>query len=256
MAERKRRWGRILLVLALIVVVLLVAADRIGVLVAERTIASQASDQLASQQITTSSKPSVKIVGFPFLTQVAAGKYQEIDINLDDPTSRGVRLDDLDVVATDVTAPASSLMSGDAAVTADKVSGTAHISWTSVQQLVDLSGLSRYGLDPKLLRIEPAGAGKIRLSGPVTILGTSFTAVATGAVSVASGNLHVGIESMQASGDNVPSAVNQQLNQLKSLLTFDIKIPPLPYQLSVDSVNATSAGVQINASAHDVSLSS
>jgi hypothetical protein len=256
MAERKRRRGRVLLVLLLVVIVLLVAADRVGVVIAEHQIADQASEQLAAQQITTSEKPSVSIRGVPFLTQVAAGHYQEIDINLEEPTSRGVRLDDLKVVATDVDAPASGIMGGNPHITAAKVTGVAHIGWASFERLVDLSGLGQYGLDPKLLRIDPVGPGKIKVSGPVTILGASFTAVATGTVNVREGAVHVGIDSIQASGDNIAPAINQQLDQLKNQLTFDIKIPPLPYKLSVESIATNAQGVLVNASARDVTLAS
>jgi LmeA-like phospholipid-binding len=254
MAEHKRRWGRILLILALVLIVLVGVADRVAAHVAEQTISSKARDQLAAEQITTSAPPSVSIAGFPFLTQVLAGNYHEIDIKLANPTSRGVRLDDLTVVATNVSAPASGLMNGNATVVAAKVTGAAHIGWNSVQQLADLSGLDRYGLHPDMLRIEPADSGKVRISAPVTVLGQSFNVVATGSVRVTSGVLHVSTSSIQAGDSSLPSAVNQQLDQLKNALSFDIKLPPLPYHLSVDSVSANSAGVQINASAQNVSL--
>lgn len=252
--RKRRRWGRALLILLFIVIVLIIAADRVGVLVAEHAIAGQARDQLAAQQISTSEPPSVTVRGVPFLTQVAAGHYREIDIDLVNPTSRGVRLDTLDVVATDVTAPTSGLIGGDATITAGKVAGVVHLSWQSFQQLVDLSGLRQYGVDPETLRIEPASDGKIRISAPVTVLGATFTAVAIGAVTIVADVVHISISSIDTAGSQAPPGASQELNRLKNQLTFNIKVPPLPYHLTVDGITTTSSGVRIDASARDVTL--
>jgi hypothetical protein len=255
-ARGNHHWGRILLVLALIVIVLLIAADRIGVVIAQKEVAKQAQAQLASEDITDSGTPDVTIHGFPFLTQVASGNYGKITIDIPNPTSKGIQLEHLDVVATDVNAPTSAVLSGDGQIKADRVSGTAQLDWQTFQQMVDLSGLKQYGVDPTSLRINSAGPGKVSISAPAKILGQSFTALATGSIAVANNVLHVKIDNISTADSTLPALVQQQLQQLRNQLTFDVRIPELPYHLVLDSVSTNAAGVLISASATNVVLGS
>lgn len=256
MARGNRHWGRIFLVLLLIVIVLVIAADRIGVAVAEREVATKTQTQLASEDITMSAKPSVTIDGIPFLTQVASGHYQKIVIVIPDPTSKGVRLDSLHVTATDVNAPTSTVMSGGGEIKADKVVGTAQIDWKSLQQLVDLTPLKQYGVDPSTIRISGTNNGQISLSAPASLLGQSFTVLATGTVALSSNLLHIRVTKVSTADSTLPTTVEAALRQLRAQLTFDVRIPALPYQLKLNSVNSNAQGVQIAASAANVVLGS
>jgi hypothetical protein len=253
-ARGKRRLGRVLLILTLAGLLLLVIADRVGLVVAERTVASQAADQLRSEGVTITGDPSVTIHGIPFLTQVTAGYYHRIDITVKDPTNRGVRLDTLDVTATGVHAPARSLMAGNAKIEADRIAGTAQVSWGSFAQMVDLGGLSQYGVDPSTIQIVGTDSGHINLTAPVSVAGASFTALATGTVTVADDILHVVITDISAADGDLPANVATQLAAIEQQLTFAVRIPPLPYHLVVDSVNTSAAGVTITASAAHVVL--
>ncbi len=67
---------RKLLIGVIILAVLLVVADRVSVAVAE----NQISDRLTSAY-GLAGKPGVTITGFPFLTQVVTGDYQQIDVS-------------------------------------------------------------------------------------------------------------------------------------------------------------------------------
>ena len=111
-------------------------------------------------------RPDRHIDGFPFLTQVLAGHYDQIDIVVPEPPAKGIRLDSLRVVATGVDAPTSTVMSGDGQVVAAKVVGTGEIAWASFEQMVDLSGLQQYGIDPSTLTITGTDDGTITLSAP------------------------------------------------------------------------------------------
>src|SRR5256885_4227247 len=75
---RAARWIGIGVVVLL---VLLLIADRVGVAVAERV----AGDTLESSEH-LNSRPDVDIAGFPFLTQVATGNYDKITVTADDVT--------------------------------------------------------------------------------------------------------------------------------------------------------------------------
>lgn len=252
--RKKRRVGRVLLILLAIVVLLVVVADRVGVVIAERTVATQVHQQLAGQDVTTTGDPKIVIHGIPFLTQVAAGYYDRIDIDVKDPTTRGVRLDTLDVTATGVRAAARDLMSGHATIRADKVVGTAHMDWSSFLKLADTSQLGQYGVDPDSVQISGADDGHVNVTAPVTFLGATFTARAGGTVTVSDNRLHVKISDISAADGLIPSVVQSRLDAVGRQLNFTVAIPPLPYNLVLDSVRTTAAGVTITASAMDVVL--
>src|SRR5689334_23717370 len=122
-----RRGRKVWITLLIVVVVLgglLLVADRVGAYVAASTIASQAKKELAARDITTPSDPTVTVGGFPFLTQVARGRYQSITIHVDHPSSQGVTFDTLDVVANGVNASTSAVINRTGSITADTITGT------------------------------------------------------------------------------------------------------------------------------------
>jgi len=251
---RRRRGLRVAVIVGLLIVVALIAADRIGLLIAQRTVASQVRTQMASEGITIDGNPSVHIHGFPFLTQVISGHYSQVDISVQDPSNRGVRLDKLDVTATDVSASTSSLISGNGRIDAKTVVGTGSLSWASFSQLVDLSGVKQYGIDPKSIKLGSTDSGHVSIQAPVSLLGQTFTIQATGTITANRGILHVGVSNVTASDSNLPAAFTPKLSGIARALSFDVRIPQLPYRMALNRVQANQAGVAITASAHDVVL--
>src|SRR5438034_344800 len=140
-ASRGRRVGISLIVVLVVLVGLFVAIDRVAAFAAERTIADQAKKELAARNITSPSDPTVSVSGFPFLTQVARGRYDQITIHIDHPSSQGVTLDVLDVTARGVNASTSALMNGTGQITADAVTGTTSLGWDGVDKLMNTSGV-------------------------------------------------------------------------------------------------------------------
>jgi hypothetical protein len=69
------RAARRLGIAILVILALLLIADRVGAVIAE----DQAGDTIKSSQH-LKSRPDVNIAGFPFLTQLASGDYDEISI--------------------------------------------------------------------------------------------------------------------------------------------------------------------------------
>src|SRR5256885_16828783 len=139
-ASRGRKIWIVLLILVVVLGGLFVASDRIAAYAAERTIASQTKKELVARDITSPSDPTVAVGGFPFLTQVARGRYDKITIHVDHPTSQGVTLDALDVTAKGVNASTDALMNGTGQITADDVSGTTSLGWDGVNKLMKTSG--------------------------------------------------------------------------------------------------------------------
>ncbi|GIH12351.1 LmeA family phospholipid-binding protein [Rugosimonospora africana] len=248
-AGRGRKGLLVLVILVIALVGLFAIADRVAVYAAERTVASQAKQQMADQNISSPEDPKVKIGGFPFLTQVARGRYDKITIDVTKPTDQGVTLDDLTVVATGVNASASALIKGNGQVTADNVTGTGRLGWDSVNKLIDLSQFNSTGATVAALP-----DGQVQITAPVKVLSLSTTVVATGTIAVDGDAAHVNITQVNVQGGGIPSVLQAVLGSLKEQLSFTVKIPPLPYHLKIKSVQAKPEGVTITATATNVPL--
>jgi hypothetical protein len=249
-ASRSRRFGIVLVVLLVLVVGLLALSDRLAAYAAQRTIATQVKKELTARDITTPTEPTVKVAGFPFLTQVARGKYDRITIHVDHPTSQGVTLDGLDVVASGVNATTSTLVNGTGTVTADDVTGTAVLSWLNVNKLMNTSGFGGTSATASAL---PDGEVQVRV--PVSIGDVSTTVVATGTLKAADTVVHLTITNVETEGGALPPVINRLVGAIKQSLSVDIRIPQLPYNLKVRSVKAAPEGLTVTANAVNVPIS-
>ena len=249
-ASRGRKITIVLVVLLVVILGVLFAADRVGKYEAEKQLSKQASQELAARQITSPSQPDASIDGFPFLTQVAGGVYHKITIKVDKPSTQGVTLDRFDVVATDVHAKARDLMNGTGTVTADKVTGTGALPWSQVGKLITLSGV-----DASNVTVSADAQGKITAEVPVSALGISVTLVVTGTVAVADGNATATVDSVTTKGGENSAIINALLRQVKQALTIQIKLPKLPYNLQVTKLETGPSGLRVTAVATHVVLS-
>src|SRR5690242_5505386 len=121
---------RKLLIGLAVLVVLLVAADRISVAVAENQISGRLTSAYG-----LADKPGVPISGLPFLTQVAAGDYAQIDVSASRVPADGATLHDLNVRLTGVHATVGQVLgNGASMVTADRAAGSAMVGFSSVDQ--------------------------------------------------------------------------------------------------------------------------
>jgi hypothetical protein len=244
----------VLLVVLALLAGLFVAADRLAAYAAERTIATQAKKELAAREIITPTEPTVGVDGFPFLTQVARGRYDKITIHLDQPSSQGVSLDLLDVTATGVNAPTSAIVNGTGTITADDINGVAVLNWTAVSKLMNASGFGGTNARASAL---PDGQVQVRV--PVSVGGVNTTVVATGTLAVGQGVgkglVHVNITKVTTEGGDIPRVISDLIGAIKQDLSVDVRIPPLPYDLQVRSVKAAPQGLTVTAYAVHVPLS-
>jgi hypothetical protein len=157
------------LIALVILVVLLVVLDRAGLAIAERQIGSKVQTAYSLPQ-----RPGVSIHGFPFLTQVASGHYQEID---------GVQLRDIRARFTGVRAPLSLLFGqGSGSVIAAHATATALLPYAQVERRLP-RGITLAAHDGTL-RVTgrtPLGSLSSAVSLGVTSRGISVTGGAFGA---------------------------------------------------------------------------
>ena len=116
------------------------------------------------------SKPSVTIEGFPFLTQLAARDLRTVDIN-----ASNVQENKLDITSIKATATGVHLNSGFSSATVDHITGTAFISFASLESAAGVRG-GTITADPSARpergqrRCRPAQRhGAVRQTGPSQI---------------------------------------------------------------------------------------
>jgi DUF2993 family protein len=249
-----RRGSRLVVSLVVLVMVLtgiFLALDRVGANAAEDRIATQAAQEMSARNITSPAKPTATVAGFPFLTQVLRGRYDQVTINVDQPRSGTVQLDKITLVARRVRASMRTLTSGNGPVTADVVSGTASMDWRAVVALMNIAGLP--GLDPSKVQISVLD-NQVRLRLPISVAGQQMTLTAAGSLAVSQGKVRLTVTKVTPEGKNVPSLIVGLLQQYERALSVDIKIPPLPYRLVVNRVQSSEAGIVATASAENVVL--
>ncbi len=244
----RRSWGRRLVVAGLVLVVvaagLLLVADRVGAWYAERRIAEEVGQEVASREI-TSSAPEVRVSGFPFLTQVLAGEYKSISIVLRDIDGGGVRLPRLDVEATGVHADLRTIRTGQGEVRADRVTGKATVGYATVAALTNQPGLQLADRDGQLW---------VRL--PVEILGERVTLVGTAKVVVAQNQIRVSVSNLDSEGGTLPAQARSIADRYARRLSVTLTLPPLPFDLTLGEVSAQPEGIAVTASASGVPITS
>jgi LmeA-like phospholipid-binding len=212
------------LIVLLGVVVLLVVLDRAAAFVAEREIGTRVQSAYDLPQ-----RPHVTVRGFPFLTQVASGNYQQVDVTIPSASADGVQLKDISAQFTGVHASLSLLLGQDSGtVTASQAAGTALIPFSQVQRRL-----------PQGIKIAPDG-------GDLSVTGTTSygTIRGTARLGVSGGDITVTPQQLSVAGISAGS--------LASRFTLTIPVGVLPLHLTVTGVHVTAGGVVVDASAHDV----
>jgi hypothetical protein len=219
-------------VAALLVGVLLLALDRIGVYIAERA----AADTLESSQH-LASRPSVHIDGFPFLTQLASGKYDRITVTADEvpigQATQPLLISRLTVVLHDLTVSRSF--------------HDFHADTASARAEIPLAELGR----TLGVRLSYAGNGRIRATKTVTVAGESLRATVTTRPLLTGGALTFADTSVADLGA-IGSAVADSLARI-----FAIAIPlqGVPFHVHVQSLEVTAGGVTLGLAGRDLSYS-
>ncbi len=206
------------LIALVILVVLLVVIDRAGLAIAERQIGTRVQSAYGLPE-----RPGVSVRGFPFLTQVASGQYQEIDVTIKTASAGGVQLHDIQARFTGVHASLSLLLGqGSGSVTAAHATGTALIPYAQVERRLPKGiTLAAHGSTLQVAGNTPLGAIRTTVSLGVTKTGISVSAAALG-----------------------------------TRLSYVIPVGQLPLHLTVTGVHVAAAGLVVSATGHNVALTS
>jgi hypothetical protein len=199
-------------------IVILVALDRIGVVVANVALEGALRDRLQLQH-----NPKVRVHGIPFLTQVVGGTYQDIDVQ-----ASGLR---------DVHVPISDLGRWDfSTIPIDHVKAEVTVPYDSV---VTAAGLGSATLT--------ADGDQLDFSGPVTTPVGTLDVKAKLRPTISGEELH--LDPVQASADGhalLPSVLAQ--------LNYTVPLNDLPFGVKVNSVTVGKDGLTATATVDDVTI--
>jgi hypothetical protein len=229
------RTVKALLVLLLLVLGLLVIADRVGVGLAEKAVAQRLADSGA-----VSGSPDVDIRGFPFLTQAVAGRYDDVHISLTAAELGQPEGTQADVALSGVHVPLSDVVSGSVQeVPVDRIDGTATLSYELLS--------AQLGGDTTLRR----EGDRLRITRTVELVGQTIPLTATGTVTLQGNQLVIDVEEAAGAGVDLPGFL---VSRASDLLDLRYDVPALPFGLQLTSVRPSDDGVVVHVAAEDAVL--
>ena len=230
--KRRHRLRNTIIALVVLLVVL-VAVDRLAAFYVQGRIASQIQDQGFP------AKPSVSIKGFPFLTQVISRHFQEVQISSQNVQAGPVKIKSINATMSDV-----RMNSGYSAGTVGSLSGTGVITFGSMTHAIGnlAGGQLGQAIGGSGLKLKPVSSDEVKAS--ISLLGL-FNASATWQIIRVNGHE---IKVHLVSNNGLPGAIINQARNIK------VPIPKLPLGMKIQSVVVTSAGITIRVTGHDVAF--
>ncbi|WP_445526886.1 LmeA family phospholipid-binding protein [Streptomyces cyslabdanicus] len=241
---------RILLIFVVVVGVLFAVVDRVAVHLAQ----GQAADRLKSAE-NLASTPDVSIKGFPFLTQLASGELDDVEVGVRDyevATGNGARKIRVDGFTADLK---GVRFSGDyRSATAATATGTATIAYDELLKAAKSdSAKVAPGVTARVVGLSDGGDGKIKVDIEVkfSVLGLKDKQ----RVSLRSSAAVRG-DKVEVRADSLPVVGGVRLPEgpVRSITDFQQAIDRLPTGIELDSVRAAADGVEITLKGSDVEL--
>lgn len=240
--SRRTRW----LVAVLVAVVLLfVVADRVAAAAAS----TEAVKQVVKRSQGLVEKPRVSFGGFPFLSQVAFGKYTDIKAGIDGlAPPGGPRIEHVSAHLKGAHIPLSKALHGKVTrIPVDHVSATVAIGFA------DLNGFLKS--QPGQIALSPGSDGAVKVSGHVTEEGTQIDVTGSAQLQAEDGQLTVVPGDLHVSGAGGVGSLLNDLGGLSGLFPpVPVPLPDLPFNLRIVSVHSDGNGIVASATADHVVL--
>ncbi|MCW2886870.1 MAG: hypothetical protein QOE54_7005 [Streptosporangiaceae bacterium] len=222
---------KVLLVLVILLVGGVIAADRIGVRVAQNEIAKQIAAQYNLPR-----KPTVNIHGFPFLTQAIGGQYDQIDVNIGNWTQQDITVSDLKIQLSGLKAPLMDVLNGDnSRMAARTATASAIVPYDVIKKRA-----------PQGVKEISAQGKDLRLRGTFAFLGFNTDVTMVVAVKATRQGIAITPDSVQTGGAAIPISILQQR------LTFTVPVQNLPIGSRISKVEVTPNGLLVAATADNV----
>ncbi|WP_261568690.1 LmeA family phospholipid-binding protein [Frankia gtarii] len=234
--------GRGLRITAVVVVVGLI----VGVVV-DRVAARVVAGQIATQAQRTEhlpSRPTVSLGGFPFLTQVVAGNYRNVRVDVRGHVEQDVRVDRVHADLAGVRLPFADVVRGEVRrIPVDRLTARVELTFADVNAYLRSQGSTA--------AVSPDGQG-IRVAGSVEILGTAYPVSGTADVGVQPAAVTFTPRELSGSvGAILPPALRQAA---AALLTVRVPVAGLPFNMQLTSATVMADRIAFAAGGHDVVL--
>jgi hypothetical protein len=229
----RRRWPWVLLAILVVFGGIFVVIDRIALAVVE----NQAASSLQSSQ-NLSTKPSVSIAGFPFLTQVLSNEFDDVTVSASDITvgaGRTLRVAHVSVHLEHVTTSNSYTQVRARTATAD-----ARIDFTDLSHTLGVT-------------VSADGTDRVVGRPSVTIAGHTFSAQVSAAVHTSEKNGISFVDpKISAAGVTLPAAAS---TALAGVFGNAISLAGLPFHVHLIGATVQPDGVVLHLTGHDLSYS-
>jgi hypothetical protein len=229
---RRRHPLRAVIIILIVVIGLLVAADFAARAYAESKTAAEI------QQHGFPKKPNVDIEGFPFLTQVAAHKLNDIQISSSNVTEDHVVLASINASLKNV--HINGAFSGG---TIGSLHGTAAITFPALTNAVAAQAGSLGQLAKSALTFSAASPSEVKATLKVLI----FSGTVVWRVTTSAGNV-INVQLVSTGG--LPSYLLSPISDIK------LHLPSLPLGLALQGISVSSSGLVGVLTGQDVSFGS
>lgn len=225
-----RKW----LIALVVLVLLLIAVDRIAKVVVQNQAAGRIRDEYDLAE-----RPDVTVHGFPFLTQVLRRELTRVNVE-----ATGVAIADTQNLDVDLTLRDVRLLEGYRG-RAQELDGTVLVPYDELAGLVrETSAVDitlGYGGAPDTIVIRTSVPGP---TGAVEV-------VAFGGLRLSGSRLTMRPTRFEVNGEPADPLVAQLA---RDRLELDVRIPRIPGTISLESLHTTEAGVQFGISGRNVSV--
>lgn len=256
---------RKLVITVVVLIALSVAADYGAAAAAEYQVAQQ-----VRQELRLAADPSVRINGFPFLTQALSGHYSSIDMR-----AAGLSvgpLYDVAVEATmrDVDAPLSEVTSGNVrSVHATEVDGRIRLKDKDIGRAIGIEDLRlQPASDEEIQNLLPADAlpdpashtddrEAVRMMATTDLTGEPTSIIGIGLIKITGNSLQVTITDVRLAQDQVGEvSLPRQIRQLLiQALSTEVEPGGLPFTATPTRVWVEAGSLLVEGTAQDVSFS-
>jgi len=233
---------RFLIAVLLFLIVVVIAADRVGAVVGAHVLAGkvQTDEHLPN-------RPSASIGGVPFLTQAFGGKYNDVKITAREVPVNGVPVTTLTANLHGVHLPFTKVIHGSVSqVPVDRVDGTAFVSFADAN-----SYLAHHSVAGQLLTLSAGSGGSAAILDKTRIAGKRVTLNGLGTVTVSANVVTVGVSHLTGAGLGAKA-----LNLATRDLSVAFPLQALPFRLGLKSVTVTPTGLLGTGGATNIVLGS
>jgi hypothetical protein len=246
--SRRRRRYRLVGIALAVLLLLLVIADRVSAHVAS----TEAVSQIVQKSQDLADRPSVSFGGFPFLTQVAFGKYTDIHVGMHNITPTGsLRIDSISAHLRGAHVPLATVMNGDLkTIPVDEVTATVAMRYA------DLNAFLAH--QPGHLKLAQR-KGALQVTGTVDEDGETFEVSGAAKLAVDDGGLVISPTSLHVkTGGPLDDILGDASDVLGDVLSafppVPVPMPGLPFNLRLTSVHSDDNGLVASGAADKVVL--